>query len=332
MERLSLHIEYLLLRHDCVVVPGFGGFINVHRSAGLDPMTGRYNPMEREVRFNGALIHDDGILATSYARKYRISFQEGRELLMRDTDSFIRMLEEDGEVTIGRLGVIRREEESIRFIPLHSPTYLAEETGYMPIRPLLRNKQEESAADNAEKKTSKQGRRFDTRRNYYIAINKMFAKTAACFILVASVAMALINPPKPSGGIENQASVVPVERIIRTAKEHIDPSVNRGTEIASPNAVEDSPAKEETKSEEGSMSDYYLIVATFKSQAEAERFIAVQHGGKDGLEIVNSGKMWRVSAQSGNDRGALTAALNSPEFKKEFGEGWIWSNPASDAK
>ena len=33
MERLSIHIEYLLLRHDCVVVPGFGAFINARSEA-----------------------------------------------------------------------------------------------------------------------------------------------------------------------------------------------------------------------------------------------------------------------------------------------------------
>ena len=69
MYNLSLHIEYLLLHHDCVVVPGLGAFINVRHAAYFDAVTRVWHPMTREVRFNGALTHDDGLLSSSYARK-----------------------------------------------------------------------------------------------------------------------------------------------------------------------------------------------------------------------------------------------------------------------
>ena len=45
MERLSIHIEYLLLRHDCVVVPGFGAFINARSEARVDSESGQVYPM-----------------------------------------------------------------------------------------------------------------------------------------------------------------------------------------------------------------------------------------------------------------------------------------------
>lgn len=83
MERLSIHIEYLLLRHDCVVVPGFGAFINARSEARVDSESGQVYPMMREVRFNSALVHDDGLLAGSFARKYRVPFAEGRRCSAR---------------------------------------------------------------------------------------------------------------------------------------------------------------------------------------------------------------------------------------------------------
>ena len=86
MENLSLHIEYLLLRHDCVVVPGIGAFINIYQTPEFDTATGKITPMMREVRFNGAVRSDDGLLANSYARKYQISYREGAELLRQDIE------------------------------------------------------------------------------------------------------------------------------------------------------------------------------------------------------------------------------------------------------
>ena len=87
MDNLSLHIEYLLLRNEYVVIPGFGSFLNVWHPARYDEATGLYHPIEREVRFNSALTHDDGLLASSFSRKYQVNFQEGRELLRHEISS-----------------------------------------------------------------------------------------------------------------------------------------------------------------------------------------------------------------------------------------------------
>ena len=37
MQELALHIEYLLKRHDCVIVPGFGAFLASRRRAAYSP-------------------------------------------------------------------------------------------------------------------------------------------------------------------------------------------------------------------------------------------------------------------------------------------------------
>ncbi len=130
MYNLSLHIEYLLLHHDCVVVPGLGAFINVRHAARFDSVRRVWLPMTREVRFNGALSHDDGLLANSYARKNSVSFAEGRELLRRDTMQLREALESDGEITLGHLGILRLEEETVSFQPQQSAAQTARFMGY----------------------------------------------------------------------------------------------------------------------------------------------------------------------------------------------------------
>lgn len=194
MYNLSLHIEFLLLRHDCVVVPGVGAFINVRHSARRDDATGAWLPMTREVRFNSALNHDDGLLANSFARKNEVSFEEGRELLRRETHQLLSTLREEGEVTLGQLGILRQEEGTIIFAPLRDASKLAAMLGFSeaPIHrtaPASFNNGTEDSMQDAPATTSdsqddealiyeykEPGRVFDTKRNYYIGINKIFAR------------------------------------------------------------------------------------------------------------------------------------------------------------
>ncbi len=133
MERLSIHIEYLLLRHDCVVVPGFGAFINARSEARVDSESGQVYPMMREVRFNSALVHDDGLLAGSFARKYRVPFAEGREMLRKSIESLRRTMASDGEVTIGRIGIISSESDTLSFLRMHGADDEAAHMAYHPV-------------------------------------------------------------------------------------------------------------------------------------------------------------------------------------------------------
>lgn len=40
METLGIHIEYLLQRHECVILPGIGAFIVSNDAARIDMATG----------------------------------------------------------------------------------------------------------------------------------------------------------------------------------------------------------------------------------------------------------------------------------------------------
>ncbi|MDE6547663.1 MAG: SPOR domain-containing protein, partial [Muribaculaceae bacterium] len=47
MDILPLHIEYLLTRHDCVIVPGIGAFIATETEAFIDLENGVIRPRRR---------------------------------------------------------------------------------------------------------------------------------------------------------------------------------------------------------------------------------------------------------------------------------------------
>ena len=76
MIALVRHIESLLLKHDCVIVPDFGGFVTQQVAARFVEDEGLFLPPYRSVGFNGCLKLNDGLLAQSYMNAYGIGYLE----------------------------------------------------------------------------------------------------------------------------------------------------------------------------------------------------------------------------------------------------------------
>lgn len=334
MDRLTLHIEYLLLRHDCVVVPGCGAFINVYHSA-LEDVEGRVmNPMTCEVRFNPALSHDDGMLATSYARRERVSFAEGREMVRASISNLRDSLALDGEVTIGRLGQLRMDsEQNISFHPITTPERAAAALGFSAVRTgikapaALQTVQEIRHEDVA--KSPAPVRHFDTSRNYYIPINKMFARMAASFLVVLAVALAAILPFGRNLN-EDQASVIPVKAITQAVTNAATPETPSET-VAVP---EPAPASEPASSVPNTPSAvlatvptaWHIIVGAFYNQKDADTFIRMNSDKEYTLTTLVSGNLYMISACSATDKNPLLKELKSPTLRQSFPEAWIFNS------
>ena len=322
MERLALHIEYLLLRHDCVVVPGFGAFINVYHSALEDSETHTLQPMTTEVRFNSALKHNDGMLATSYARRERVPYAEGREMVRVAVSDLQDTLALEGEVSIGRIGRIRTDKSSnLTFHPLLTPNRLSAALGYLPVKrhaPAVEVAPAAATAvtetETAEPVVENPIRKFDTDRNYYIPINKMFARMAASFAVVAVLCLSLILPFTRDYH-EDQASVVPVKAITTAV-----------TKASQQIQVEEQPVPATEPEAEAipQPKTWHLVVGTFRSQDEADNFISSKNDSPYELHTVASKRMVRVVAISATDKETLLPELNSPEFQSAFPQAWIF--------
>ncbi|MDE5735443.1 MAG: SPOR domain-containing protein, partial [Duncaniella sp.] len=115
MNTLALHIEYLLLRHDCVIVPGLGAFL-VHRDEARLEDGRRLLPPVRTLGFNSELTLNDGLLAGSVARRDSITYEAARQRIGQCVESFIHQLRESGTVPLGRLGTLSVSPESKGYI------------------------------------------------------------------------------------------------------------------------------------------------------------------------------------------------------------------------
>ena len=86
MLRIVTHIERLLLVHDCVIVPKFGGFVLQAVPAVQQMEQHTFHPLRKEIGFNMTLQHNDGLLSESYMQMYAVSYRHAQLLLEDDGD------------------------------------------------------------------------------------------------------------------------------------------------------------------------------------------------------------------------------------------------------
>lgn len=117
MRYLEKHIARLLLNNDCVIVPGFGGFMAHNIPAKYDEENCIFIPPMRIVGFNPQLTMNDSLLAQEYVNTYDISFPEALKQIATDVESLKRHIEEEHIYELLRIGKFVINGSTLEFIP-----------------------------------------------------------------------------------------------------------------------------------------------------------------------------------------------------------------------
>lgn len=322
MNSISLHISYLLRHHDCVIVPGFGAFISVAVPSSWNEDTLTLTPPYTRICFNPNLTTGDGLLVNSVARKNRISYQMASTDVEDDVNAWKSALRKHGTLAVRNIGSFQLgEENNLVFTPSPShlnPSFLSARSS-ISADTIISGIPEAAALEGSSPVFP--GYRPD--KNYYIPVNKTFAKVAASFLLLFSCFFALLVPsfgrqdalPYP---MEQKAAVVPL------------PAASSSEKVSSQSGIEkealaDTIAQIKEISDNSVTPSHYLVVATFKTRREAERFIAHRPQAADSLTIVETGKMVRVSAASAMSKEELLPVMRQKKFREDFPDSWIFS-------
>lgn len=111
MIHLEEAIVDLLLRHNCVIVPAFGGFVAQSTSAVVDIRNGVMLPPRKSVLFNRQLINNDGLLISFLSANHQLPFAEAETVLKNKTAEWNQMLKDGKRVTIDRIGYLYLDQE-----------------------------------------------------------------------------------------------------------------------------------------------------------------------------------------------------------------------------
>ena len=104
MEKLVGHISYLIARHDCVIMPGFGAFLAEEVPACYNPEEQIFMPPCRTMRFNPKVTADDALLISEYMEREQLSYDEANKLLNKHIDTLRGNLSQNSVVRFGELG------------------------------------------------------------------------------------------------------------------------------------------------------------------------------------------------------------------------------------
>lgn len=110
MDRLVSHIEFLLHHYNCVIIPDFGGFVvnAVHSREGEG---GAILPPACELVFNRDLTYNDGLMAQSYMKTYRLNFDSATLEIQNGVRDLKHRLYDYREVKLGPLGSFTMHED-----------------------------------------------------------------------------------------------------------------------------------------------------------------------------------------------------------------------------
>lgn len=127
---METYISELLYRHDCVILPGLGGFITNYRSAKIHPVSHTIQPPSQSIRFNVNLQEDDGLLANYVASCEAISFASAQSKIERFVFTIKNNLDHKKEAKLTKIGTLFLEVSgTLSFEPDTEVNYLLDSFG-----------------------------------------------------------------------------------------------------------------------------------------------------------------------------------------------------------
>ena len=135
MEDLKEYISGLLFIHDCVILPGFGGFVTNYHSAEHNELNHTFSPPKKDILFNKSLTYNDGLLINYLATSQNISYEEAEQKIKKEVQDAWLKLEKNQEVHFEGIGSFRYDKNmNLIFSPELTDNFLIDSYGLSSFR------------------------------------------------------------------------------------------------------------------------------------------------------------------------------------------------------
>jgi hypothetical protein len=279
-----------------VILPRLGALIASESVASINEVISMVHAPVREIYFNSSIVHNDGLLAHSVARRDRITYEEACRVIDQEIESLKAILLQEGEVRIGRLGLLKTAEEGrLVFKPLYTSEKRVSKLGLKPVSlPLLAEvKAQVAESDQAD------GFEIEAKRRNLYMVPKRMMKVAAAVVIMVCAALSFLIPSVDTGIKKDYASLMPA--------------------IAQADAIENNTAD----LVEVNDSVYSLVVASVHSKKTAELFVSQHKNSNWTLEVIEGAKYVHVIAKRSSDVAELLELARMKEFSKEYPGSWV---------
>lgn len=326
MNTLTLHIEYLLTVHDCVVIPDFGGIVLRHKEAEFSKNHQLCAPY-KVAGFNPSLNHNDGLLANSYMRTKKISFNEAMILIESEVKELKALLVQGEIIELGSVGSFQMDEDSaIQFTPALKSAFDLDLFGFEELQlfPLI-------AAPKEELVEFVHDRSEENPDVIMVPLNLRVLRRVGSIAAIVIGMLMVAQPLEDSSIPDNYASLISSDLITRaitpnailssnedvisdefiseepieadeiieeinTEKEIVE--VASQMEVKEPEAVETPEIKRSVPPKR-----YYIIVGSFPTKQQADSRIKVlAKKGYPGIDVIKKGDKYRLYINSFLDK------------------------------
>lgn len=267
---IARHIEYLLLHHGRVTLPGIGTFAVGYREARLLPDGSSFLPPVRSVEFHPDECGDDERLLRSVMRAGFISRDEAARAIADEADAIRRAVEAGGDYRLGRLGCFVQHDGRLDFRADDTNFIEYPRLGFAPVEVQLL---EEPEAENETAVTDE----VKTPDRIYISFPRRALRAAAVAAAVIVFLLMLSKPINTPDTTVNYAGVLSAELFGPsgdTTQAGVDEAVVDTTTRAADAVSVEAPLPAAAVTEPGTATDtYYIIVSSLPSKRLAEQQI-----------------------------------------------------------
>lgn len=127
MLEISRYIKDLLFIHDCVILPGLGGFVANYSPAEENPLTNEMLPPSKAVSFNRNLKQNDGLLINCLAEAEKLTYSEAERAIDLYIEDITVRLRRRERVVFSELGdLFYNKRHKLQFEPAKNINFLAD--------------------------------------------------------------------------------------------------------------------------------------------------------------------------------------------------------------
>jgi nucleoid DNA-binding protein len=307
----------LLFGHDCVIVPGFGGFIGNYTPAKIDKNTGTFYPPVKQISFNRNLNHNDGLLIGRISVSSDMNYGDARSFVEEFVAGIRKKLERGEKIVFDNIGsFINNQEGNVQFEPDRSANYHLDSYGLEPFKclPLEGYDVRKRISRHIERDPVKQA-----------LVRKIIWRAAVVIPLLALIVTVPLKTDLFKGKVESTT----MNPLVTAEFENNKKALEEVT-IPEPSKVKENPAPAPEKTAEAvtpvSVSSesnaYVVITGSFKSKqnADSQANKLIEEGFSP--EIVNTENgFYRVCAIACNDM--RTAVAKRDSIVKKFPGTWV---------
>ncbi len=295
------YIKELLLLHDCVILPGLGGFVANYKPAEFDTIRNTVSPPSKQILFNTRLVHNDGLLFAHVSDAAGYGYKDVENMASSYIEGIRRDSRKGDKFNIGGLGYFYLDAEGkIQFTEEAGNNFLVESYGL----PLLQYKEVE------KQPVPETYRSFISKTDPIIRQKRRrlwaYGTAAACLLT------AMIFVPVKTGYF-NQAGIdIPITDSFQK---------KQATHAGITPAISTAPASKSFLPD----AEYHIVVGSFKyfGNARQLRNQLVDKGFESRILSMANG-FFRVSAGTYSDQGEATNQLSV--VRAEHEKAWVLSN------